>query len=181
MALFHQQIITDPFCFLLFDLDNHSYFYFHDITSLWCCSTITTGSYLDFFISSHLDLLSSSSLWLSIFSWCFFIMMVIKSRECLDYKKFVLEILESHLAFSSSPHLNCPLFLLSSSISSSSSSLLCIVNLSPSFVNSPQLCPSLPALFHLSLNHSMVSNHRLTPSMTMDYHRITNNHFGFLL
>ena len=94
MVLFCQQTIIDPFYFLPFDLNNHSQFHFWDIVSCWCCSSVAIGGYLDFVISSRLDLLSLSSLLLSTFQCRFLITVVTKSRECPDYKKFMLEILK---------------------------------------------------------------------------------------
>ena len=66
--------------------------------------------------------------------------MVTKSRECPDYKKFVLEILKSHLAFClvTLPERLAfsPVFVY----------FLVFVSLSSSFVSFLQLCRFLPAL-----------------------------------
>ena len=171
MVPFCQQTITDPFYFLPFDLDNHSQLHFWDIASRWCHSSVATGSYLDFFISSHLDLLSLSSLLPSTFQCRFLITVVTKSRECPDYKKFVLEILESHLAFCLVTLSERLVFLLSSSISLSLSVSLQALSVSFSFVD----------FFPLCCNHSVVSYHGLIPSVTMDYHRLANNRCDLLL
>ena len=157
MVPFHQWTITDPFCVLLFDLDNCSQFHFWDITSHWCHSAVTTNSYLNFFISSHLDLLSPSPSLPSTFQCHFLIMVVTKSRVCLDYNKFVLKILESHLAFCLVTLPEPPAFSLIFI------HFLVFVSLSSSFVSFFQLCRFLLALLQplyglISWTHTICDN-----------------------